>query len=464
MPEDIYGNSITTRSQVARDRFDLALRQIRTYHGDPIATLDEALAADPDFGLAWITRAIVLAQVTDRMFEDEIMRSLRAAASCELDARERAHLSAALAWSEGHFHDGAMGFARIAMENPQDVLAVQHAHVGCFFTGSQSGLRDIPLAALRAHRDGEGRHALLGMAAFGLEECGDHAQAEALGKEAVTLEPEDAWAAHAVAHVNEMRGDVDAGRSWLAGTADGWAVDCGFAYHNWWHLALLHLDAEDHRAALRLYDEKVRPNDGANVVLEMLDASALLWRLHLEGVDTGDRFVRLARVWEQKAEDGLLAFNDLHAIMAFLGAGRMDMAERTLAAMRRAARGEGDNAWMTRMVGLPLAEGFIAFAAGRHTEAVDRIAATRGIAQRFGGSHAQRDVLTLTALHAAIRGGMRAAAEALSAERLAHKPHSPWARTLARRATEGVAAAAAAKSQGETPAGRENPDSVRFGG
>jgi len=38
-------------------------------------------------------------------------------------------------------------------------------------------------------------------------------------------------------------------------------------------------------------------------------------------------------------------------------------------------------------------------------EAVEKISATRAIAQRFGGSHAQRDVLTLTAIHAALRGG-----------------------------------------------------------
>jgi hypothetical protein len=60
--------------------------------------------------------------------------------------------------------------------------------------------------------------------------------------------------------------------------------------------------------------------------------------------------------------------------------------------------------------------------------------AVRGVAQRFGGSHAQRDVLTLTALHAALRGGLRGAAEALGAERISHKPESPWARRLARRA------------------------------
>ena len=269
------------------------------------------------------------------------------------------------------------------------------------------------------------------MAAFGLEECGDYAAAEAFGLEAVELELEDAWATHAVAHVYEMRGEVAIGRDWLEDTAGGWSEDCGFAYHNWWHLALLHLDAQNPQAALKLYDERVRPRDSANVVLEMLDASALLWRLHLDGVDTGDRFTRLARVWEEKIEDGILAFNDLHAIMAFLGAGRRDLAERTLQSMRRAANGAGDNAMMTHDVGLALADGFLAFDAKRHAEAVDRLAPVRAIAQRFGGSHAQRDVISLTLLHAAINGGMRSTAEALAAERLAHKPQSPWANRLA---------------------------------
>jgi hypothetical protein len=89
---------------------------------------------------------------------------------------------------------------------------------------------------------------------------------------------------------------------------------------------------------------------------------------------------------------------------------------------------------MTREIGLPLAEGFAAFAHGRYAEAVEKIAGRRGIAQRFGGSHAQRDILSLTALHAALRGGMKATAEAFAAERVAHKPESPWARRLAARA------------------------------
>ena len=435
MLKDRYGNPVSTPSEAALAHYNDALGLIRLYRGDPVAALDAALAEDPDFGSAWAARAALIVQQTDKAFAGEAERSLRAGAAARLNDRDRLHLAAARDWLEGRFLEGYRRQARIAQEAPRDLLAVQFAHVGCFFLGLQGDLRDGPMQALRAFSRGEdGYGPLLGMAAFGLEECGDYFLAEVFGTEAVGLDPRDGWAVHAVAHVHEMRGDVEAGIPWLSDNAEAWSPESGFAYHNWWHLALLYMDSGNLDEALRLYDARVRPDPDTDILLELVDASALLWRLHLEGVDTGDRFARLARVWERAAEDGFYAFNDLHALMAFAGAGRDDLTACTLAAMRRAAEGEGDNAYMTRAVGLPLAEGFAAFAAGQYAEAAETILAVRGIAQRFGGSHAQRDVLTLTALHAAIRGGMKAVAEAIAEERVRHKPMSFWAGQLAAQA------------------------------
>ncbi len=53
---------------------------------------------------------------------------------------------------------------------------------------------------------------------------------------------------------------------------------------------------------------------------------------------------------------------------------------------------------------------------------------------RFGGSHAQRDLLDLTLLESAIRSGEPSLAQAFAAERLALKPHSPLARLFVERA------------------------------
>ncbi|MSQ86272.1 MAG: hypothetical protein EXR10_05405 [Alphaproteobacteria bacterium] len=65
-----------------------------------------------------------------------------------------------------------------------------------------------------------------------------------------------------------------------------------------------------------------------------------------------------------------------------------------------------------------------------------RCIGSRSIAQLFGGSHAQRDILSLTALHAAFRGGISEAAQATAFERTQHKPTSPWARRLSRHAAQ----------------------------
>ncbi len=433
--KDRYGNPASTASAAAMAKYNEALDLIRVYRGDPIAALDAALAEDPDFGGAWAARAGLLVQQTDAAYAEETAKSLRAAAAANLNDRDRKHLRAAQDWAEGRYQDGTMLFARIAQENPRDLLALQCAHVGCFFLGLQSELRDWPLQALRAFKRGEdGFSYIQGMAAFGLEECGDYARADIYGRQAVEADPRDGWAVHAVAHVNEMRGDLEIGIPWLADNAEHWVPESGFAYHNWWHLALLYLDRGDIAQVLDLYDQKVRPNPDSQVILEGIDASALLWRLKLEGADVGNRFEKVADAWARASEDAIYAFNDLHAIMAFLGAGRSADVERTLKAMRNAAADSGDNAYMTRKIGLPLAEAFVAFEAGRYGECVEKIVAVRGVAQRFGGSHAQRDVLTLTALHAAIRGGFASTAEALAAERLAHKPQSPWAGRLARQA------------------------------
>jgi len=431
MLKDRYGNTVSTTSRAALAQYDDALELIRLYRGDPVSALDAALAEDPEFGSAWAARAGLLVQQTDKAYGDEVIRSLRAGAASRLTPRDEAHLAAAADWAEGRYFDGTRRHHAIARETPRDLLAVQFAHTGCFFLGLQSELRDGPLQALRAFdRGDDGYGVLLGMAAFGLEECGDFFRADMLGREAVAIDPRDGWAVHAVAHVNEMRGDLEAGIPWLADNAKDWAPDSGFAYHNWWHLALLYLDAGNTEEVLKLYDERVRPNPESGVVLEGIDASSLLWRLHLEGVDVGNRFQPVAAAWERCAEDAFYAFNDLHALMAFIGAGRGDLVERTLKAMRQAASGDGDNAYVARAVGLPLAEGFAALGAGKYAEAAAKILAVRGVAQRFGGSHAQRDIVTLTALHAALRGGLTATADALCQERLQHKPLSPWARRL----------------------------------
>jgi hypothetical protein len=161
-----------------------------------------------------------------------------------------------------------------------------------------------------------------------------------------------------------------------------------------------------------------------------------LWRLELRGVDVGARWQALADAWEQHVDDQFYAFNDVHALMAFIAAGREPAIQKVMASLGRATTQTGTNGMMTRDVGLPLARALIAFRQGDFGSAVELLEDVRSVAHRFGGSNAQRDIVHLTLVEAALRAGQSRRARALIAERTALKPSSPFNWQLAARALE----------------------------
>jgi hypothetical protein len=271
-----------------------------------------------------------------------------------------------------------------------------------------------------------------GMLAFGLEEAGAYEEAEALGREAVTRSPTDAWAIHAVAHVLEMQGRSGEGIAWYEAREADWAEASFFAVHNAWHLALYHLERDDHPAALAVYDRLLRPGR-RSLVLNLCDAAALLWRLHLAGVDAGERWPELAGAMAAKAEPGCHVFNDIHLALALAGAGRLAELEGLTTCLHALALGGSDYAARLRAVALPAIRAAAAFARGGYGEAVILLAPTLPELGAMSGSHAQREILTRTLCEAALRDGQRAIAHDILAAQARCKPGSPrLARELAR--------------------------------
>jgi hypothetical protein len=304
-----------------------------------------------------------------------------------------------------------------------------------FYRGSARDLRDrIARALPQWSTDAPGYHAVLGMYAFGLEEAGDYAHAEDVGRRAIDVEPLDCWAHHAVAHVMEMQGRAADGIGWMLARQPYWAGDTNFfKVHNWWHRALCHLDLGQLDEVWALYDGPIR-GSRSSVSLDLVDASALLWRIYLSGHDTGERWSEVADAWDAHADGQLYPFNDFHAVMAYVGAGRWDAVARVATAQRSAATGSSDVARWIRDIGQPLIAGVVAFGRGDYRACVDALHPVRFVANQFGGSHAQRDVIDWTLTEAAIRGGMRHEAHAFAHERIALKPHSPVNREFLRRA------------------------------
>jgi tetratricopeptide (TPR) repeat protein len=433
MKHDLRGVALTGADAFALARYETAIEQFQSYVGDPIATIDEALQSSPAFVAGYLLKALVLYTLTERKFVPLAKEALDGARSlsAQANARERGLAHATELLVEGRWHDGCLAIDRVLAEHPRDALALQAGHLMDFFRGDALNLRNRVSRVLPNWSASiPGYSYVLGMHAFGLEEMNQYADAEQTALRALSLQPKDGWAVHAAVHVMEMQGRIDEGIAFLQSREDDWAPDNAFAFHNFWHLALFCLDGAHYDRALALYDRHIHPQPAA-YVLSLLDATALLWRLQLESVDVADRFDRVADDWEARLDEepGFYAFNDAHAAMAFASTGRDAALARLLQRMRDAASGSDTNAAMTREVGLPLAQGVAAFARGRYGEAVAAIEPMRDRAHRFGGSHAQRDLITLTLIEAALRNGGRALARHYIAERIVHKP-TAWGRRL----------------------------------
>ena len=326
---------------------------------------------------------------------------------------------------------------------PRDSMALQLAHLTYFYRGDCVNLRDRVSRVLgQWDVSVPGYSYILGMQAFGLEECNEYDKSESTATAALELEARDPWAVHALAHTYEMQGRYTEGERMYRARESDWAPDNGFAFHNWWHLALYHLEQEDFEAALSIYDKNILPGE-TDVSMQLLDAAALLWRLHLQGIDLGDRWRNLASMWSKKTaiENGYYAFNDFHALVSFVGAGLERDAESVLSAVTSAAQeNTGVTAMMAKDVGLVCCKAIIAFGQQRYGEVIDALLLVRTTAHRFGGSHAQRDILTQTLIEAAIRAGNTGLATNLIAERV-HKSHTPLTLRFADKLSRAKAAA-----------------------
>ena len=317
---------------------------------------------------------------------------------------EDRHVRAVGTAVDGDYAAASAIYDEILAAAPCDALALAVAQVFDYYLGNASSMRARSARALQHWPEHfPGYSAVLSLHAFALQECGDYAAAEEVSRRALALQPRDARAHHAIAHVMEMQGRFDEAILWMGRRSALWSDAGAVATHLWWHVALYHLELGRHDEAIAIHDRRLR----GEALSELIDASALLWRLHLAGAELGGRFRRLAERWSPYGADAHCAFNDLHAMMAFVGAGRADLAQRLIAALqRRVARAHGANYEMTRLVGLPACRALAAFGAGDYAAAEALLRALPPVAHRIGGSHAQRDVLQLTRAAArSLRGG-----------------------------------------------------------
>lgn len=429
---DQRGLVLTTSNPDAANHVNSAISDYLEYRLSAMPAVKSAIESDPTFAFAHCLRGYFLMLIGSEAIVPGAKKALQEAEANikGVTERERGHIQALRAWTEGRLRDAGNQWECILLAEPLDLLALRLQHFNSFWLGHADLLRDVPASVLPAYDKAEpGYGNVLGMLAFGLEECGDRHRAEALGREAVEHSSDDLWAVHAVAHVLEGDERHQEGIGWLNYPLSTWDDRNPFKDHLWWHKALHAYELGDDAQVLELYDAAIQV-DPNGFYLDIQNASSLLYRLKLLGIDVGDRWQSLADIAETRLGDHTQAFTDAHVLLALVGAQRFDAAGQLLqgieALSEQPARRPDYPIEITRR----LCRGIIEANRGAAAAGLDDLLAVRRRLHIIGGSHAQRDIFAQITIDAARKSGAHEVARSLVAERHTLKPQSRFLTAL----------------------------------
>ncbi len=399
MLKDRYGNHVDTHSKTALEAYSRGLDLHLSANVGSLDAIEEAIAADPEFSLAHLAKAVGLyTRGSGRQAREALaIAEVRAENCTDYGRGQMDVLGAAMSGQPSLAYERARTHLR---DHPCDPL-VADACIGVFsligFSGREGREQEnLALAHALAPSFGDDWF-FLAQLAFSEMEAGNLATAEPIIERAMLLAPKHAHGAHYKAHLYYETGESDAGRAYLADWMADYPANGLMHGHNTWHLALWALAAGEADEMWSLADNLVGPGGSSGPGLNILtDTAALYYRAEIAGVPVApERWKALSQYATKIFPKPGIAFADFHAALAHAIAG--DGA--ALAKITHGAKGPAAD------VVTALAKTFDAIARQDWMGAKSELAPILATHERIGGSRAQRDLLEYTYAHVLMRLG-----------------------------------------------------------
>jgi tetratricopeptide (TPR) repeat protein len=253
MTTDALGHTVTTECAATVAAIDVYTADWIGY-GTRLRTIFEAADADPECALVNAQAAAVhMALEAASGFANARPYLKRARANARwATENEQIFVAAILAWSNGDTAKALAQLRKLVRAQPTDIGAAKWGQYHAFNLGDAQAMRALAETIMPAHKN---TPEAWGMLAFGLEQCHELGAAEEAGRRAISLKRGEPWAHHALAHVMDTQGRIDEGIDFMTWHAHTWTNRSIFVReHNYWHLALLHLDRDEPKKALQIFD------------------------------------------------------------------------------------------------------------------------------------------------------------------------------------------------------------------
>src|SRR5262245_61083431 len=122
---DHRGAPVTGADTKAVELYETAVCQFNCYVGDPVATVDGAIAESPDFAMAIALKAYLLLSGMERAPVGQAAELLARLHDLKLNDRERRHAAAIACLVDGAFNRASERLDDILIHDPHDIVALQ---------------------------------------------------------------------------------------------------------------------------------------------------------------------------------------------------------------------------------------------------------------------------------------------------------------------------------------------------
>ncbi len=433
MKFDSRGLAVTTESDDAIHAIDHFAHELIAL-GTDVAAVQAAADAYPDCAMLQVCCAsmFLYSQTTAGAKQATPYLARAETRLGDLTEHEQVFINAVKTGCAGDFEGALALYEQIADRWPRNVIAAKLAEFHFFETGLAG--RQLELMRKAAAANPDVSH-VLAMHAFALELNGDRDRADEVARAALAIDPETMWAQHCRAHVFAGQSRIAEGITAMEGYAPSWNKFSHYTVaHNWFHLATLYLSDLRFDAVRDAYRKYIW-GQSPNAVVEHTDSILLLWYLELAGGNVDAQWRAIAPHIHANAHDNLFPFLNCIYLYALTRAGETNEVASALAGMERHAEKQtGNLAHVWKEVGVPLARGSIAFAAGDYDRAGALLQPVLADAPYGGGSDEQRSVFAESHLVSLIRAGRKAEARAALNEHINRRPETAlerrWAESI----------------------------------
>jgi len=385
---DVRGLAVTAPNAAVVGQFDTLMDELYYYRPGVFDRLVELLEKFPEFPLAHVLVGYSLMTEGTLDAQPKARDRLRRAEALPANRRERLHQEALRAWIDGDLLARAAAWERILLEWPHDLLAFRQYTGTLFWVGDKRYQAEV-VAGQAGHWGSQvpGYGHFLSAKSFAMEEVGNYEVAERAAREALSIQEQDLWALHGLAHVLEMQGRTEEGIELLEDAARFLNDYNLFRGHLWWHLSLFKFTQGSFDEVLDLFDSEIYPRQ-STFYLDIQNGVSLLARLEFQGGNVGaERWERLAQASLASATQCTLWFTAMHHVMALVRSGRDSAANATFRYLESA----GENSSQAALA-YELSRAAAALYQDRPGEALERMLDLRQRHGELGASHAQQDL------------------------------------------------------------------------